>query len=77
MVATFSDRRSSVVSSSSVGNEVKSSGRVRNIATISTSTDAVMDSARPRSNSTVGSGSTSTANSPTTPRARPTSVPGA
>ena len=37
----MSDRRSRVVSSSSVGNEVKSSGRLRNSATISTSTAAV------------------------------------
>ena len=42
MVATLSDRRSSVVSSSSVGKEEKSSGRFRNSATISTSTAAVM-----------------------------------
>ena len=39
VVATFSDSRSSVVSSSSVGKLVKSSGRCRNSATISTSTD--------------------------------------
>ena len=39
VVATFSDSRSSVVSSSRVGKLVKSSGRSRNNATISTSTE--------------------------------------
>ena len=77
MVATFSDSRSSVVNSSKVGKLVKSSGRCRNSATISTRTDAVIDSARPRSSSTVGSGSTRTASSMTTPSASPISVPGA
>ena len=76
VVATLSERRSSVVSSRRVGKLVKSSGRVRNIATISTRTDAVTESARPRSSSTGGSGSTNTASSATTPRANPTSVPG-
>ncbi len=77
VVATLSERRSSVVSSSSVGNDVKSSGRRRNTATISTSTDAVIDNARPMSSRTVGSGITSTASSDTMPNARPISVPGA
>ena len=40
VVATLSDRRSSVVSSSRVGKLVKSSGRCRNIATIRTRTEA-------------------------------------
>ena len=77
VVATFSDRRSNVVSSSRVGKLVKSSGRRRNSDTISTSTDAVIDSARPRSSSTVGNGMINTANRNTTPSASPTSVPGA
>ena len=77
VVATLSDRRSRVVSSSRVGNEVKSSGRRRNSATISTSTDRVSESARPTSRITVGSGRISTESSATTPSARPTSVPGA
>ena len=77
VVATFSDRRNSVVSSSNVGKLEKSSGRFRNSATISTSTDAVIDSDNPRSSRNVGSGMTSTDSSATTPRASPTSLPGA
>ena len=77
VVATFSDRRSSVVSSSSVGKDVKSSGRFRNSATMSTRTEAVMEMASPMSSSTVGNGITSTASSMTMPKASPTSVPGA
>ena len=76
VVATFSARRSSVVSSSSCGKAVKSSGVRRNSATISTSTARVMDSARPASSSRVGSGTTSTASSRPTPTARVTSPPG-
>ena len=75
MVATFSDRRSKVVSSSSVGKLVKSSGLARNIATINTNTAIVTDKARPRSSTTGGSGRISTDNKPTTPSANPTSVP--
>ncbi len=76
VVATFSERRNSVVSSSRVGKEVKSSGRFRNSATMSTRTEAVMEIARPISSSTVGNGMTSTASSMTMPNASPTSVPG-
>ena len=77
VVATFNDRRNSVVSSKSVAKLETSSGRLRNSATIRTSTDAVIDSARPRSSKNGGSGSTSTDSSATTPSARPTSLPGA
>ena len=77
VVATFSDRRNNVVNSSRVGKLVKSSGRTRNNATISTSTDAVTDNASPTSSSAGGNGSTSTDNSATTPSANPISVPGA
>ena len=76
VVATLSDRRSKVVSSSSVGKDEKSSGRLRNSATISTSTAAVSDTDRPKSSSNGGSGSTSTDSSATTPSARPISLPG-
>ena len=77
VVATFSDRRSSVVSSNNVGKLVKSRGRRRNSATISTSTALVIDNANPMSSNTVGSGTTSTESSPTTPSANPISLPGA
>ena len=77
VTATFSDRRSSVVSSSSVGKLEKSSGRLRNSATIRTSTAAVMERASPRSSNRVGRGRISTESNRTTPMARPMSVPGA
>ena len=76
VVATLSDRRSNVVSSSSVGKEEKSSGRLRNSDTISTRTAAVIDIDRPKSNSSGGSGSTRTESSATTPSASPMSLPG-
>ena len=59
-----------------MGKLVKSSGRRRNIATISTSTDSVTDRARPASRMKVGRGMISTDSSSTTPKARPISVPG-
>jgi hypothetical protein len=77
VVATFSDSRSNVVSSNRVGKLVKSSGLCRNNATISTSTEPVMDVARPRSRISVGSGRISTDSNATTPTASHTSVPGA
>ena len=77
VVATFNDSRSRVVNSSSVGKLVKSSGLRRNNATISTSTEAVIDSASPMSSRNVGNGSTRTDSSATTPKARPISLPGA
>ena len=76
VTATLSDRRRRVVSSKSVGKLEKSSGRLRNRATIRTSTEAVMESARPRSSRRVGSGRISTESSATTPMARPMSLPG-
>ena len=76
MVATSSESRSRVVSNRSVGNEVKSSGRLRNSATISTRTDAVTDKARPRSSTIVGRGSTRMDSRATTASAKPMSVPG-
>ena len=77
VVATFSDSRNNVVSSSNVGKLEKSSGRVRNSATINTSTAAVIEIARPMSSRNGGSGSTSTDSNATTPSARPISLPGA
>ncbi len=76
VVATLRDSRNSVVNSSSVGKLVKSRGRCRNIATISTSTAAVTERASPKSSTIVGSGRIRTDSSTTTPNASPTSVPG-
>ena len=57
-----------------VGKEVKSSGRWRKSAVISTSTERVTESARPASSSGTGRGTTSTTMSMATPIASATSV---
>ena len=61
--ARLSDSRSIVASSSTVGKEEKSSGRSMNSATIRTSTEKVIESARPMSSTSGGSGRTSTESS--------------
>ena len=76
VVATFSDSRNKVVSSSMVGKLDRSSGRRRKIATISINTDMVMDTDRPKSSNMPGSGTINTATISTTPNARPISAPG-
>ena len=71
--ATFSDSRRSVTTSSSVGKALNSSGVRIQSATISTRTETDSESARPRSSSTGGSGTKSTARISVTPIAKPMS----
>ena len=73
MEATFSDSRSMVTTSSSVGKELKSSGFGIHSATISTSTDTASDMARPKSRMIGGSGMNSTDRTSVTPSAKPMS----
>ena len=71
--ATFSDSRSMVTTSNSVGKELKSSGRGIHSATIRISTDSDREIARPKSRITGGSGTKSTASTSVTPSAKATS----
>ena len=75
VVATLSDRRSSVLISSRVGKLVKSSGRTMNRPTIRISTLAVIDRDRPQSSRKGGSGRTRMVSRAMTPNASPRSLP--
>jgi len=72
--ARLSARRSIVAINSTVGNELKSSGRSINSEVSRIRTENVIDTASSTSSSTLGKGSTSTTRIATTPTASNTSV---
>src|SRR5581483_1607121 len=74
VVAMLSASRSRVAISRTVGNAEKSSGRWIHNATIRMSTASAMDSDRPMSITTPGSGRNSTVRMKTMPTAKPTSL---
>lgn len=76
VVAISNARRKRVVRSRSVGKDVKSRGRSRKRATISTSTEDVIESDNPISKTKVGSGIIRIDKTAITANARPISVPG-
>ena len=72
--ATFSDSRSMVVTSSSVGKELNCKGDGIQSATMKISTESESDSASPKSNRIGGSGRNSTASTSAMPTAKLTSL---